>query len=163
MEHLRSDLDQVDFRNLSVAIRGVGYFAKAYHKYLKTEDIKTLLDNLVQLSSWFYSQYAFVSECFFFLNGLILSNSNQGEFRSRTTHGPSSFLHPRLQPICKISRYNTHTIYENHTLISGRFRGKLHQAFDICEATRHNRCTKSLDDFLLQRRRCSSKLSQRIM
>lgn len=58
MQYLRSDLDKVDFRNLSVAIRGVGYFAKAYHKYLKDEDIVALRDNLVQLSSWFYSEYA---------------------------------------------------------------------------------------------------------
>ncbi|KAI9491166.1 hypothetical protein BDB00DRAFT_874560 [Zychaea mexicana] len=54
---LRQKIDEVSFRELSVAIRGIGYFSRAFDKFLTSEEIDALREYLVKISSWFYSAY----------------------------------------------------------------------------------------------------------
>ncbi|RUP50947.1 hypothetical protein BC936DRAFT_136979 [Jimgerdemannia flammicorona] len=47
--------DKIEVRDLSIAIRGYGYFAAPCKKYMNEEQLQTLLSHLLKKSAWFYS------------------------------------------------------------------------------------------------------------
>ena len=56
MKDFQSDYGEMYFRDFTIAVRGVGYFAKACAKHMKPEDIAYLQDMLIKKSSWFFSE-----------------------------------------------------------------------------------------------------------
>ncbi|KAI8145657.1 hypothetical protein BJV82DRAFT_554475 [Fennellomyces sp. T-0311] len=57
IRYLRTDYSEVSFRGLSVAIRGIGFFSRAFAKYLAQDEVEAVRGYLVKISSWFYSEY----------------------------------------------------------------------------------------------------------
>lgn len=55
-ENLKAADNLENFYNVSLSIRGIGYFAKVCTKLLKEEEITALRNHLIKISDWFYSE-----------------------------------------------------------------------------------------------------------
>lgn len=54
--NLQRNPDEISFDNLSLSIRGIGYFSKASKHLLKKEEMEYLQEQLIKKGNWFYSE-----------------------------------------------------------------------------------------------------------